>query len=447
MSVTDDRTARLGELRKAVDEAAGQARQLTFLMLTVGLYIGITGATTTHRMLLVGGTIQMPILNVGVDLLWFYRAAPILFLVLHAWLMGAMVSLSRRIDALNREIDRLPGVERRYQRGLVAAFPFVEWRAGFLSRVIERALSAAINWTIYVGLPVALFLWIQLRFLPYQDAFITGLHAVSLAADLMLIWFIWPEVNGPTRSLPGTLAGAVGTIGVVLLAALMMLDQRHPWMRWAEAPSGSVYLPSTFADWAGCEPPPVHSVESERHTLISTFEYCYSRLVVTNKVLMEREPSPQVMAAFLARAKEGKEDDAQLAAFLDKALADPLNLSGRNLRRADLSGSRMPGLVLDSNTHLEGSNLSGTDLAKAFMSGASLQGARLVYASLQGANLDDAKLQGASLFRASLRGASLFRCLSTGCPPHPRLAAERPPRRRLFTGRPPRRRLAPGCPP
>ena len=49
---------------------------------------------------------------------------------------------------------------------------------------------------------------------------------------------------------------------------------------------------------------------------------------------MKREPSPQVMAAFLAKAKDGKEDDAQLAAFLDKDLADPLNLSGRNLRRS-----------------------------------------------------------------------------------------------------------------
>ena len=158
MAASDDRTARLGELRKAVDEAAGQARQLTFLMLTVGLYIGITGLTTTHRMLLVGGTIQMPILNVGVDLVGFYAAAPCFFLALHIWLLGAMLSLSRRVDALNREVERLPGVERRYQRGLVTAFPFVEWRAGFLVKPIDRRLSAAINWAIYVGSPVLLFL-------------------------------------------------------------------------------------------------------------------------------------------------------------------------------------------------------------------------------------------------------------------------------------------------
>ncbi len=137
----------------------------------------------------------------------------------------------------------------------------------------------------------------------------------------------------------------------------------------------------------------------------------WTRLRVTNQILMKREPSPEVMAAFLAKAKEGKEDEAQLAAFLDKDLADPLNLSGRNLRRADLSRSRMPGLVLDSNTHLEEADLSGTNLTKAVMSGASLQGASLDRASLRGASLTNLWrawiTAGTDLALSDIRGSSL----------------------------------------
>ncbi len=370
MAASDDRTARLAELRKAVDEAAGQARQLTFLMLTVGLYIGITGLTTTHRMLLVGGTIQMPILNVGVDLVGFYAAAPCFFLALHIWLLGAMLSLSRRVDALNREVERLPGVERRYQSGLVTAFPFVEWRAGFLVKPIDRRLSAAINWAIYVGSPVLLFLWIQVRFLPYQDIRITGLHVFCLLADLFVLWLTWPEINGPGTSRLHRMSGALGTALAGLAAVLLAANGPLPWVRQ--------HLP---ADW--------------------------TRLKVTNQILMKREPPPQVVAVFLARAEKGREEEAQLEAFLDKDMAVPLNLSGRSLRHADLTRSRMPGLVLDGETDLDEADLSSTDLTKAVMSGASLRGAGLVGASLEGASLIGASLQGASLQGASLQRARL----------------------------------------
>ena len=174
-------------------------------------------------MLLVGGTIQMPILNVGVDLVGFYAAAPCFFLALHIWLLGAMLSLSRRVDALNREVERLPGVERRYQRGLVTAFPFVEWRAGFLSSHRLR-LSAVINWAIYVGSPVLLFLWIQLRFLPYQNSWITSLQILCLLADLFVLWFTWPEINGPEQSRWWRRSG-IGHRLRRAAAFLMLLDQ------------------------------------------------------------------------------------------------------------------------------------------------------------------------------------------------------------------------------
>ena len=69
---------RAEDLRKAVDEAAGHARGQTFLFLSATLYIAILSATTTHHMLLVGDTIQMPILNIGASITVAYTIAPVL---------------------------------------------------------------------------------------------------------------------------------------------------------------------------------------------------------------------------------------------------------------------------------------------------------------------------------------------------------------------------------
>lgn len=153
----------VADLRKAVDEAAGQVRSLTFLFLTVGLYIGVIGGTTTPRMLLMGDLIQLPILNVGVSITWAYSLAPILLLMLHYWLLAALLSLARRIDRFNDLAGRLDGRAERHQRALVTAFSFVEWRAGNRHGALSHAAAGVLNWLIYVGAPVALFLWIQLR--------------------------------------------------------------------------------------------------------------------------------------------------------------------------------------------------------------------------------------------------------------------------------------------
>lgn len=83
---------------------------------------------------------------------------------------------------------------------------------------------------------------------------------------------------------------------------------------------------------------------------------------------------------------------------LEQANFEGLDLSGLNLRGAELA-----------NAKLEGANLSEAKLVNATLYNAKLEGANLSKAELVNAELDGAKLRGANLSRADLSGASLLR--------------------------------------
>jgi len=83
-----------------------------------------------------------------------------------------------------------------------------------------------------------------------------------------------------------------------------------------------------------------------------------------------------------------------------------LDLSERNLRKADLSGLDLHGANL-SWAKLEGADLRGANLQGAHLWRADSHGARLSQANLQGANLYEVNLRGANLSHASLQGAHL----------------------------------------
>ena len=92
-------------------------------------------------------------------------------------------------------------------------------------------------------------------------------------------------------------------------------------------------------------------------------------------------------------------------------LSPALQLTGVDLREADLAGARLAaanltGARLDRAV-LVGANLTGAQLAGARLDEAQLHGAKLARAWLSGANLARAILEGADLTGAHLEGADL----------------------------------------
>ncbi len=116
----------------------------------------------------------------------------------------------------------------------------------------------------------------------------------------------------------------------------------------------------------------------------------------------------------VARAADVQAALTVLARNAIRPEAEPLELLGVDLRRANLMGAHLVGVDLEG-THLgrawmrgarlDEADLTEADLREADLAGASLDAADLTGALLQGANLDGASLRGATLNTAHLTGA------------------------------------------
>ena len=111
----------------------------------------------------------------------------------------------------------------------------------------------------------------------------------------------------------------------------------------------------------------------------------------------------------------------QLGLAMRKAVEVGADLSGADLRDADLRGADLSGANLrDANLHyaylrdadLRGANLHYADLRDAYLRGADLRGADLSGANLRGANLRGADLHGADLRDAYLHGDKIKRVIA-----------------------------------
>jgi len=99
--------------------------------------------------------------------------------------------------------------------------------------------------------------------------------------------------------------------------------------------------------------------------------------------------------------------------FANKVKGERANLSGANLRRADLRGANLIRANLSEadlrDANLRDANLSGANLRDANLRDANLSGANLNEANLTRADLNEANLNEANLTRADLNEANLIR--------------------------------------
>ncbi len=382
------------DLRNAVGDASDVLSARTFTYLTAWAYIIVAVGSVHNRELLVGTTIQLPVLNAGVDFTTFFLIAPAFLLVLHGYVLLQLYFLARRLHRFDEAARLLPEAEQAHARTLLTPFPFVEWRAGRRAARAMNAIFVLAHWTVYLILPPLLLLSVEFQFLPYQDGRITLFHVTLVIADLLFIWLIWPRLNQGQRGWRAgvralwsgpvsrwTLAAApLASLLCVLVSVAFLFDQHPPTLVWLER-----YVPTAIA---------------------SSLDFRWSRITVTNATLMKREPAPEIVAQLRSEAGQDKEDEGRRRANLASESVDPLILDHRSLRRAELSGSKLWRRELEE-VQLQGARLVGAQLQGANLAGAQLQGAKLAGAQLQNANLDGAQLQGADLTGARLQGADL----------------------------------------
>ena len=181
----------------ALKHSAERVQTLWFSFLTFMLYLAIATGTTTHRMLFLETPLNLPVLNIALPLLGFYILTPVIFVVLHFYMLLNLVLLARTAKSFEDVLVRAfpeDGEARENFRMRIENTLFVQLLVG--GRLEREGLNAkllSLMALITLALaPVALLLMIQIKFLPYHSEWITWWHRFLLLADIALVWTLWP---------------------------------------------------------------------------------------------------------------------------------------------------------------------------------------------------------------------------------------------------------------
>jgi uncharacterized protein YjbI with pentapeptide repeats len=360
-------------VQAGLDRGAGAAWLGYILAL---FYIGIAVLGVTHRDLFLDVPMKLPLISAEIPLRAFFVLAPILFLIVHAFVLARTVLVSSRGDS---------------------PFGVDEGTAGALSRaIVFCALAVA---------PVLLLLLVLIQFLPYHDQAITWLHRLAILADVALIWLLWPAISEPNATPAGLdpkrhvglLIAGIIPIGLAFTVATFpgeWLDDLIGRRQWIPAGRASSAKAQGESGWTSIHDLLFHGeIDEVRRRRESPF---------SNTLVLSGFDGPA--AAGLADPKAL--ESARVTLALRGRRFEGAVLIGADLRKADLTGARLDGADLD-RADLQGAMLDDARLQNATLVEASLRGALLRFAQLRDARLDKADLQGAALVDAQLQGALL----------------------------------------
>jgi uncharacterized protein YjbI with pentapeptide repeats len=408
-------TKEIEALISALNRSAERLQTLWFTFLGLTLYFVITALTTTHRMLLIEENLSLPLINIKVPLLPFYTIAPLIYIILHFYMLMMMVLLARSSKVFEEALfSSLPLDSEREQFRMRAE------NALFLQLLIgakeEREgsnslmLSAVAVITLAI-VPVLTLVIIQMQFLPYHHHAITWLHRVTVGVDAVLVLFLWRGYRfRGGRALP----------------PISWKDWRNAWSgEWLRQGRPVIGLAATFwlslweGRWAG--EPWVDPVSKEHPRLLFGNGVFFDRLHLPGETVV----GAAMLAQKLEEAKSGSDRVVSTRSFAFRNFSYAYfysvdmrgssfflaNLQGADLSSAQLQGSIFAGAQLQgadlSRAQLQGADLAGAQLQGATLAGARLHAAVLTTASLKLANLAAAELQGADLRGAEMQGADL----------------------------------------
>jgi uncharacterized protein YjbI with pentapeptide repeats len=384
----------VGAAQQALNDAAKRVNAVWISFVLVCVYVFIATYTVTPAVLFREAPVKLPIFNADLPLKVYFLLAPLLILCLHAYLIVLTKDLAEKVstyeDVLSRSANMSAAIAAarnvlytRLDNSIVIRAISARYRdtPGFVD--VSSGVIAGLTMTV---LPVVLLLLTQLKFLPYQEQWLTWAHRGFVIADVfMCLWLLRPFSWAPWLIAVGRLSAAVFAL---LAAATSIVFATFPaeWIytvlygHWPHAVTAKVF-----------EGPP------------DPVDYVHKGGVLPfpNRLILPDDPKLNGVAAVSAGSVS-------------------LSVRGRNFRKA----------VFD-RSNLTGVDFSAADLTEASLHGAKLEGAKFEcarpaivierddgpsgsYSSTfrpggnQGCTLlDDAKLPYANLDRASFKGAQL----------------------------------------
>ena len=417
----------LGALREAVVDAASVGTGFWISYLFALFYFAIAAGAVTHRDLLLESPVKLPFLNVELPLKAFFILGPLVFLIVHAYVLLHFVLLAGKIGAFHLELQAQissDDARARLRRQLPSNI-FVQSLAG-PREVRTGIIGSLLRWIIEISLvigPIALLILFELQFLPYHSEWITRWQRIAVVIDLVLLWILWPRIaRGETAWLRWSDSKRVKVQALLLLLVSFL-------------PVLLVFTIAIFpGEWLEENPPPVPGWATLHELLVAgEVNYVTRRpwslwsnvLVLPNFEVGDRakfDAEGKIAISSNSVSLRGRSLEGAVLAFAHLRNADftgaslaRANFIGTDLREAKFECGRIggwPGFGAPGEKDLICTQLQGANFSLAQLQGASLKGARAPEAifgeaKLQGANLDQAQLQGALLIQAYLQGASL----------------------------------------
>lgn len=366
---------RLSRLRESANDSARNFRTVYISYLVIALYIFSIVIFREKELLFRNGSLQIAIVNFSVPIRSFFIVSPMILLALHFNLLIQAVFLSRKVHQYASAIRTIHSLqlrpssndEKMEMRDLLFPAPLAHMIAGGDSDSIGKNLLLAVVLFSIMFLPPIILISIEVRFLAYQSKYITIWQSILVAIDVGLLWWLWPRITAPDEK--------------------WIQWFQNQWRRWLQnlqhTKIRKVIIIAVIIWGSSC-------------ILLYIFE---EERVMTERVLVQEKPSPEILSAYLDTCGEKRCDEAAIDPGTPVwcKYARPLDLEERVFRDAYLSG------VILCAVDFENAILNDADLSEA-----KLHGANFIDAELHGANLDEAELHGANLLGAELHGADLY---------------------------------------
>jgi len=430
-------------LERSLNDSSARVSTIWVSFLIFSLYLLTAATTVTHRQLLLAEPLKLPVLDIYLPLWGFFFLAPILFVILHVYVLLQLLLLARTAAAYNAAVERanLPPEENAALRQRLVNTLFAQIlagspreREGWLGRMLK-----AMAWITLALAPILILLVLQFVFLPYHSHLATWMHRFLIVAELAAAFVLWPLILDARRDFEWTKIWMQVKRAMALPLRLFGPNDRRRdewvWLRQQAVPLASCVLFVLVSVLLATFPGEPHVNLLTGQSLLSVrcerwISSQFDRLALASVDVVDDEKFDKIESATTKRgqypsAGERTQNfgtrDLNCGTFLlaDLRGADFINA---RMQGVDLVGARLQGASL-SYAELQGATLRGANLQGANLSWARLQGAYLGFtevdvtartpsvffgpAQLQGASLAGAQLQGANLGRVQLQGASL----------------------------------------
>src|SRR4051812_18368537 len=147
-------------LEKSLNDSATRVSTIWVSFLIFALYLLTAATTVTHRQLFLAEPVRLPVLNIDLPIWGFFFLAPILFVILHAYVLLQVILLARTASAYNRAVkkaaerDKLSSEETASLRQRLANTLFAQIFAGS-PREREGAFGWLLNAMAWITLAIS----------------------------------------------------------------------------------------------------------------------------------------------------------------------------------------------------------------------------------------------------------------------------------------------------